>query len=115
MPKARAARRARYMRAFAITAGLVLAPVLSGSSAASAQGLFEALFGRSAFAPAPQIYAPGPATLPGYDASGRYRPPTRYTPKRITREARASSTRRRQASALCRAARDAGSAWTLPA
>ncbi len=86
MPKARALWRAPCSRAFAITAGLIVAPVLAGSGSASAQGLFEALFGRSAFQPAPQIYAPAP--LPGYGAPPRLAP--RYTPKRITREQRAS-------------------------
>jgi hypothetical protein len=85
MLKARALWRAPCSRAFAITAGLIVAPVLAGSGSASAQGLFEALFGRSPFQSAPQIYAPAP--LPGYGAPQRIAP--RYTPKRITREPRA--------------------------
>ena len=49
MPKARALWRAPCLRAFAITAGLIVAPVLAGSGSASAQGLFEALFGQRRF------------------------------------------------------------------
>jgi hypothetical protein len=87
MPIARAPRRARCLRALAIAAGVIAAPLATGSGSASAQSLFEALFGRSAFQPAPQIYAPPPPALPGYAPSSAPRHKARgYAPKRITRE-----------------------------
>lgn len=87
MPIARAPRRVRCFRALAIAAGVIAVPLATGSGSASAQSLFEALFGRSAFQPAPQIYAPPPPALPGYAPSSAPRHKARgYTPKRVTRE-----------------------------
>jgi hypothetical protein len=87
MRKARVHSRARYSRVLGIVTGLILAPALAGSGSASAQGLFEALFGRGAFQPAPPARAPSPFALPGYEGQPRlqYRRPPGYTPKRVTR------------------------------
>lgn len=96
MPIARAHKRARSLRALAIVAGVASASVAAGSGSASAQSLFEALFGRSAFQPAPQIYAPPPPALPGYAPAQPQRRQARgFTPKRISREAAQDRVERR--------------------
>lgn len=93
MRKARVHSRARYSRVLGIVAGLILAPALAGSGSASAQGLFEALFGRGVFQPAPPAQAPSPFALPGYEGQPRlqYRRPPSYTPRRVTRAPRAEA------------------------
>lgn len=76
MWKARAPARVRSSRALFVAASLIAAPLVTGAGSASAQGLFEALFGRGAFHQAPRVYAPAPVMLA---------PPDRrsVTPKRI--------------------------------
>lgn len=82
MWEARASRRRLHARALVLASGLAGAFVMTGFAPASAQGLFESLFGGGFFQPErPRIYAPPPHALPDFGYERR-----RATPKRITRE-----------------------------
>lgn len=82
MWKARVHGRARYAPAAAFAALLAASPVVVASGPASAQSLFEALFGRASQpAPAP-LYAPPASPYPEFGRGQR------ATPKRIVREPR---------------------------
>ena len=76
MWKARAPVRVRSSRALLLAASLIAVPLVAGPGSASAQGLFEALFGRGAFHHAPRVYAPAPVMLPPAERRS-------VTPKRI--------------------------------
>lgn len=83
MWKARVRWRARYAPAAALAALLAASPMVVLSGPASAQSLFEALFGRSAQQPAPApLYAPPASPYPEFGRTQR------ATPKRVAREPR---------------------------